>query len=102
VKPSSADALIGFVQQAPTRKAQASSSSWWKAVVIDEKAVFIDEKAVLIDEKGCFDRWKVRWSTLFSSMKMVFIDEKVDAIALFGDGIAFYWMKKRASMRNPQ
>jgi hypothetical protein len=38
----------------------------------------------------------------FSSMKMVFIDEKVDAIALFGDGIAFYWMKKRASMRNPQ
>ena len=33
-------------------------------------------------------------------MKMVFIDEKVDTIALFGDGIAFYWMKKRASMRN--
>jgi hypothetical protein len=30
------------------------------------------------------------------------IDEKVDAIALFGDGIAFYWMKQRASMRNPQ
>jgi len=32
----------------------------------------------------------------FSSMK------KLMTIALFGDGITFYWMKKRASMRNPQ
>jgi hypothetical protein len=79
VKPSSADALIGFVQQAPTRKAQASMKrlSWSTkvAISIDEKAVFIDEKAVLIDEKAVlidekfdgrpfFHRWK--W---FSSMK---------------------------------
>jgi len=28
--------------------------------------------------------------------------KKLMTIAFFGDGIAFYWMKKGASMRNPQ
>jgi len=28
--------------------------------------------------------------------------KKLMTIALFGDGIAFYWMKKWASVRNPQ
>ena len=69
VKPSSAAAaLIGFVQQAPTRKAQASM----KRLVIDKSAISIDEKAVFIDEKA-----------VFIDEKAVLIDEKFDGRPFF-------------------